>query len=113
MPDMAAEPLQEFMAPIFTDPVGVVVGVVLGVGVGPGVGVSVGTGVEVGVAVGVGVGVGVAVDVGDRVGVSSSPPPPPQAANIGNIKTKARAIAINLYHILFGHMVDHLPLQFC
>jgi hypothetical protein len=74
MPDMAAEPLQEFMAPIFTGPVGVVVGVVLGVGVGPGVGVSVGTGVEVGVAVGANVAVGV-----DGGAVVFSPPP--QAGN--------------------------------
>jgi len=76
------------MAPIFTGSAGVALGVA----------------VNSGVAVGVGPGVTVVVGVG--VGVFSFSLP--QAANIGTIKTKARARAINLYHkLLFGHMVNH------
>ena len=78
------------MAPIFTGPAGVGVGVTTGVAVG--VGVAVGLGVVAGVGVGV------------RVFSSSLP----QAANIGTIKTKAKARAMNLYQkLLFCHMVNH------
>jgi len=105
IPDMDAEPLQEVMAPIFTGPADV------GVGVAVDVAVAVGVGPDVAVAVGVGVGVAVSVGV-VRVGVGLAFSFPPQAANIGNIKTKARPRAINLYQeLLFGHMVNHLPLR--
>jgi hypothetical protein len=36
----------------------------------------------------------------------------PQAANIGTIKTKARARAINLYHKLLLDMLNHLRLKY-
>ena len=72
---------------------------------------AVAVGVGPGVAAGVGVGVAVSVGVvGVDVGLAFSFPP--QAANIGTIKTKARARAMNLYHkLLFGHMVNHLLLR--
>jgi len=73
--------------------------------------VAVAVGVGPGVAAGVGVGVAVSVGVvGVDVGLAFSFPP--QAANIGTIKTKARARAMNLYHKLpFGHMVNDLLLR--
>jgi hypothetical protein len=92
MPDIAIGPLQAMIAPIFTGPAGV------------------GVGVAVDVAVAVGVGPDVAVGGGVVVGVFSFSLP--QATNIGTIKTRARARAMNLYHkLLFGHMVNYLPLQ--
>ena len=69
---------------------------------------DVGVGVTVATVVGVAVGVAVseAVAVGVNVGVVVSSSPPPQAANIDNIKTKARARPINSYHkLLFSNMV--------
>ena len=91
------------MAPIFTGPDGV--------GVGVTVVVSMVVGVGVGSTVVVDAVVGVAVAVVVTVGAVVSPLLPPQAANIGTIKTKARARAMNLYHIFpFGHMVNHLLL---
>lgn len=90
------------MAPIFigSDDVGV--------GVAVAAAVAVGVGDTVGVTVGVAVSTGVDVAIGVGAGVFSLP----QDANIGTIRTKARARAINLYQKLpFGHMVNHLLLQ--
>jgi hypothetical protein len=81
---MAAGPLQEFTAPIFTGPDGVVVG--LGVAVGAAVAV------ELGVAVGVAVGADVAVEVGAGVFSFSLP----QANNTGAINASTRNRAANL-----------------
>jgi hypothetical protein len=65
-------------------------------------GEGVGVAIETGVAVGVETGVAVTAGVGEGVFSSSLP----QAANIGTIKTKARARAMNLYHkLLLEHMV--------
>jgi hypothetical protein len=87
---------------------GVAVGVETGVAVTAGVGEGVGVAIETGVAVGVETGVAVTAGVG--VGVFSFSLP--QAANIGTIKTKAKARAMNLHHkLLFGHMVNHLLLR--
>jgi hypothetical protein len=65
-------------------------------------GEGVGVAIETGVAVGVETGVAVTAGVGEGVFSSSLP----QAVNIGTIKTKARARAMNLYHkLLLEHMV--------
>jgi hypothetical protein len=82
--------------------VGVAVGVETGVAVTAGVGEGVGVAIETGVAVGVETGAAVTAGVGEGVFSSSLP----QAVNIGTIKTKARARAMNLYHkLLLEHMV--------
>jgi hypothetical protein len=92
--------------PVQVDTAGVDPSVSVAMVVGLGVAVSLGT--AVGVDTAVDMAVGLAVAVGARVFSF----PLPQAANIGTIKTKARARAINLYQKLpFGNMVNHLLLR--